>query len=96
MDKKKVCKSSLVLGIVGLVFSLFVPAVTYPCSVTGLVMGIKKKNTHKCSASIALNIVALVIAVINSVAAIVMTIKMFGSDEKKESEVIVEENETEE
>ena len=94
MDKK-VCKASLVLGIVGLVFSLFAPAVTYSCSVTGLALGVKKKDTHKCSAAIALNIVALVIAAINSVCAVVMTLKMFGKDEGKETAVIVEE-ETEE
>lgn len=94
MDKK-VCKASLVLGIVGLVFSLFAPAVTYSCSVTGLAIGVKKKDTHKCSAAIALNIVALVIAVINSVCAVVVTLKMFGKDEDKETAVVVEE-ETEE
>lgn len=94
MDKK-VCKASLVLGIVGLVFSLFAPAVTYSCSVTGLAIGVKKKDTHKCSAAIALNIVALVIAAINSVCAVVMTLKMFGKDEDKETAVVVEE-ETEE
>ncbi|MBQ2824585.1 MAG: hypothetical protein IJF18_08420 [Oscillospiraceae bacterium] len=90
MDKK-VCKASLVLGIVGLVFSLFAPAVTYSCSVTGLAIGVKKKDTHKCSAAIALNIVALVIAAINSVCAVVMTLKMFGKDEDKETAVVVEE-----
>ena len=85
MENKKVCTSSLVLGIIGLVFSLFVPAVTYSCSVTGLALGLKKRNTHKCSASIALNIVALAIAAINSVCAIVMTLKMFRN--KKDDDI---------
>ena len=91
MENKKVCTSSLVLGIIGLVFSLFAPAVTYSCSVTGLVLGVKKRNTHKCSASIALNIIALTIAAINSVCAVLMTLKMFNNS--KEDEIESETNE---
>ena len=91
MENKKVCTSSLVLGIIGLVFSFFFPAVTYSCSIPGLVIGIKNRNTHKSSASIALNIIAVVIAVINSVCAVLMTIKMFSS--KKEEEAAEEETE---
>ena len=87
MENKKVCTSSLVLGIIGLVFSVFAPAVTYSCSITGLAIGVKRRNTHKCSASIALNIIALVIAVINSVCAVLMTLKMF-SDKKEEDTTI--------
>jgi len=89
MENKKVCVSSLVLGIIGLVFSFFVPAVTYSCSIPGLVLGINKRNTHKSSASVALNIIAIVIAVINSVCAIVMTVKMFNS-KKDEDETVVD------
>ena len=86
MEKKKICTSSLVLGIIGLVFSFFAPAVTYSCSITGLALGVKKRNTHKCSASIALNIIAIVIAVINSVCAVLMTLKMFSEKKKDETE----------
>ncbi|MBQ8780866.1 MAG: hypothetical protein IJZ72_04275 [Oscillospiraceae bacterium] len=88
MENKKVCTSSLVLGIIGLVFSLFAPAVTYSCSITGLAIGVKRRNTHKCSASIALNIIAIVIAAINSVCAILMTLKMFSG--KKDEDILDE------
>ena len=88
MENKKVCASSLVLGIIGLVFSVFAPAITYSCSITGLAIGVKRRNTHKCSASIALNIIAIVIAVINSVCAVLMTLKMFS--DKKDEEMTVE------
>ena len=85
MENKKICTSSLVLGIIGLVFSFFVPAVTYSCSITGLAIGVKKRNTHKCSASIALNIIAVVIAVINSVSAVLITLKMFSSKKDEDN-----------
>ncbi|MBQ8826296.1 MAG: hypothetical protein IJ007_04315 [Oscillospiraceae bacterium] len=88
MENKKVCTSSLVLGIIGLVFSFFVPAVTYSCSIPGLAIGVKNRNTHKSSASVALNIIAITIAVINSVCAVLMTLKMFSS--KKEDDILQE------
>ena len=78
---KKLCISSLVLGIVGLVFSVFVPIVSYACAVPGLVIGIKRqKKNYNSSAGVTLNIIALAIALINSALGIVMTVKMFFSD----------------
>ena len=80
-SSKKLCVSSLVLGIVGLVFSVFVPIVSYACAVPGLVIGIKRqKKNYNSSAGVPLNIVALAIALINSALGIVMTVKMFFSD----------------
>lgn len=81
-DTKKNCVSSIVLGIVGIVFSFFVPAVSYSCSTTGLIIGIKKRKTHKSNAGIILNIIALALAAINSICGILMTIKMFNGDKK--------------
>ena len=82
-EKKKNCVSGIVLGIIGIVFSLFVPAVTYSCSITGLALGIKKRKTHNSSAAIVLNIIAIAIAAVNSIIGIIMTLKMFRTPEKK-------------
>lgn len=80
-ERKKLCVSSLVLGIVGLVFSLFIPAAAYACSVPGLIAGVKKhRRNYSASAGIVLNIIALSIALINSVLGVIMTIKIFFSD----------------
>ena len=80
-EKKKLCVSSLVLGIVGVVFSLFLPVAAYACSIPGLITGVKKqKKNYHASAGIILNIVALSLALINSVLGIIMTIKIFFSD----------------
>ena len=80
-ERKKLCVSSLVLGIVGIVFSLCVPAAAYACAIPGLITGVKKqKKNYNSSAGIVLNIVALSLALINSVLGIIMTIKIFFSD----------------
>ena len=86
-DRKKLCVSSLVLGIVGLIFSFIVPIVSYACAIPGLVIGIKKrKKNYSSSAGISLSIVALSLALINSVFGVLMTIKMFFSDNGEEKE----------
>lgn len=85
--RKKLCVSSLVLGIVGLIFSFIVPIVSYACAVPGLVIGIKRrKKNYSSTAGISLSIVALSLALINSVFGVLMTIKMFFSDSKEENE----------
>lgn len=63
----------LVLGIIGIVFAILFPLVTYCCSIPGLVManqdvqrGLPNQNAR------VLNIVALVLAVINSFLGILM------------------------
>ena len=84
-EKKKISVSSLVLGIVGTVFAFFIPAVTYGCSITGLVRGIKKRKVKNSTVGIALNIVALVIAVFNSLVGILVTLKVYGSEKSAES-----------
>ncbi len=80
-EEKKLCVSSLVLGIVGIVFSLIVPAVAYACSIPGLIAGIRKsRKNYSVSAGIVLNIIALSLALINSVIGVVMTVKLLFSD----------------
>lgn len=64
--EKKIHVPSLVLMIIGAVFALLLPIVTYPCSIISLVMSITKRHTHKTSYAIVINIIALIIAVINS------------------------------
>ncbi|MGN0674248.1 MAG: hypothetical protein ACI4KG_00710 [Oscillospiraceae bacterium] len=84
-SRKKLCVSSLVLGVVGLVFSFLLPVVSYACAIPGLVLGIRcRKKNYRTSAGISLNIVALALALINSVLGIVMTIKMFFSGNNNE------------
>ena len=86
-DRKKLCVSSLVLGIVGLIFSFIIPVVSYACAIPGLVIGIKRrKRNYSSSAGISLSIVALSLALINSVFGVLMTIKMFFSDNSEEKE----------
>ncbi len=86
-DRKKLCVSSLVLGIVGLIFSFIIPIVSYACAIPGLVIGIKRrKKNYSSSAGISLSIVALSLALINSVFGVLMTIKMFFSDNGEEKE----------
>ena len=80
-EKRKLCVSSLVLGIVGVVFSLIAPVAAYSCAIPGLVIGIKKsRRNYSASAGIVLNIVAISLALINSVLGIIMTIRLFFSD----------------
>lgn len=86
MSGKKLCISSLVLSIVGLVFSFFLPVVSYACAIPGLIIGVKKrKKNYSSSAGISLSIVALSIALINSVLGVVMTVKMFFSGKTDEN-----------
>lgn len=85
MSGKKLCVSSLVLSIIGLVFSFFLPVVSYACAIPGLVIGIKKRRkNYSSSAGISISIVALSIALINSVLGVVMTVKMFFSGKSDE------------
>ena len=58
----------IVLGIIGLVFSFLLPIVTYPCSIVGVVMANSdNKRGAKNTSGLVLNIVALVIAALNSI-----------------------------
>lgn len=67
MEKKKIHVPSLVLMIVGLVFSFISPIVTYVCSIISLVMSIRKRRSNKTTYAIVLNIIALLIAAANHI-----------------------------
>ncbi len=75
-------KSSIALGIVGIIFSGIIPLVTYACSITGLSIGIKKKDVKDTKIGIVLNIIAICLAVINTLTAIFITFKMFNKKKK--------------
>ena len=82
-EKKNLCVSSLVLGIVGLVFSFVLPLVSYACAIPGLIIGVKKSGkNYNSSAGVTLSIIAISLALLNSALGVVMTVKMFFSDNK--------------
>lgn len=82
-ERKKLCVSSLVLGIVGLVFSFVLPLVSYACAIPGLIIGVKKRGkNYNSSAGVVLSIIAISLALLNSALGVVMTVKMFFSDNK--------------
>lgn len=60
----------VVLGILGIIFSFLLPIVTYPCSIVGLVIAYKdhKYGIPDTTSGMVLNIIALAIAFLNSVA----------------------------
>ena len=74
--EKKVHVPSLVLMIIGAVFALLLPIVTYPCSIISLVMSISKRNTHKTTYAIVINIIALIVALINSALGVMLQMGM--------------------
>lgn len=69
--------AGLVLGIIGTIFSVLLPIVTYACSIPGLIISVRdKKRSYKANGGIVLNIVALVIAFINSLLAVAVVLKL--------------------
>lgn len=65
--QKKIHVPSLVLMIIGALFALILPIITYPCSIVSLVMSVTKRNTHKTTYAIVINIIALAAALVNSI-----------------------------
>lgn len=65
--EKKVHTPSMVHMIIGAVFSLLFTYVTYACSTISLVMSITHRRTHKTTYAIVINIIALLLAIANSV-----------------------------
>ena len=75
--KKKAYVSGIIMGITGIVFSLLFPGVTYGCSIPGLVLSVKKYEENKTVCALVLNIVALVLALANSVVAVCIAARGF-------------------
>lgn len=76
-DKTQTYVPGVVMGITGIVFSLLFPGVTYGCSVPGLVLSAKRSKEERTVCAVVLNIVALVLALINSAIAIIITVRGF-------------------
>lgn len=76
--KKKVYAPGLTLGIIGTVFAFILPVVTFACSIPGLVTSVKAKNRrYDANAGIALNIVAISLAGINSVIGTILVVRKY-------------------
>ena len=71
-EKKKVHVPSMVLMIIGAVFALLLPIITYPCSIISLVMSIVKRHENKTKYAIVINIIALIAALANSVLGVML------------------------
>jgi hypothetical protein len=87
--RERICVSSIVLGVLGLVMSFLLPAAAYGCSIPGLALGASKyqKSGYNSRVGIALNIVALAVALINSAMGVIMTVKMYVSHSKDKKSV---------
>ncbi|HCR72838.1 MAG TPA: hypothetical protein DIW26_00010 [Ruminococcus sp.] len=72
ITNKKIHVPSLVLMIIGALFALLLPIITYGCSITSLVMSIVKRHTHKTTYAIVINIIALVLALANSILGVML------------------------
>ena len=72
VTQKKIHVPSLVLMIIGALFALILPIITYPCSIVSLVMSITKRNTHKTTYAIVINIIALAAALVNSILGVML------------------------
>ena len=70
--EKKVHVPSMVLMIIGAVFALLLPIITYPCSTISLVMSIVKRHENKTKYAIVINIIALIAALANSVLGVML------------------------
>ena len=77
--EKKVHVPSLVLMIIGAVFALLVPIVTYVTSIISLVMSIVKRKEYKTTYAIVINSIALVVALMNSVLGILLNLALMGA-----------------
>lgn len=75
--EKKTFTAGIITGIVGIVFAVLFPAVTYGCSIAGLVLSVKKSKTDKTTCSFVLNVVALALALANSVTSVCITARGF-------------------
>lgn len=72
--EKKIHVPSLVLMIIGAVMALLLPLATYVCSIISLVMIITKRKEYKTTYAIIIKIIALVVALINSILGVMMNL----------------------
>lgn len=65
----------IILGIIGIIFAILLPIVTYPCSIVGIVLAARNRPTNV--AGIVLNVIALLIALANSILAAFLALTSF-------------------
>lgn len=78
METKKIHVPSLVLMIIGAVFALILPIITYGCSITSLVMSILKRKEYNTTFAIVINIIALILALANSILGVLLMTGMMA------------------
>lgn len=71
-DKKPTHTTSLVLGILTIVFSLVSPLVSYILGIVGITKASNNRQTHSTTAGLVCCIVGLVLAVANHILSIVL------------------------
>ena len=77
-ENRKIFGGGIALGIIGIVFGILFPAVTYSCSIPGLVLTVKKsRKGYRTAASFVLNIIAIAVAFANSTLAVLVTARGF-------------------
>ena len=77
-DNRKLYTGGIALGIIGIIFSVIFPAVSYSCSIPGLVLSVKRsRKGYKTAAAVVLNIISVSMAMVNSSLAMIITAKGF-------------------
>lgn len=76
METKKIHVPSLVLMIIGALFALILPIVTYVTSIPSLIISILKRESNNTKYAIVINIIALVLALANSILGVILMSSM--------------------
>ena len=76
METKKIHVPSLVLMIIGALFALILPIVTYATSIPSLIISILKRENYNTKYAIIINIIALVLALANSILGVILMSNM--------------------
>lgn len=76
--KKPMDTPSLVLGIIALVASPFIPLVSYICGIIGLVFAIKRRKEKRTTVALVLCIAGLICGVASHVYAVFKIAEMYG------------------
>lgn len=70
--KKPIDTTALVLGIVAIAASLFIPLVSYVCGIIGLIFSIKHRKIKRTTASLILCIIGLVCGLASHIYSIIV------------------------
>lgn len=77
--KKPMDTPALVLGIVALLASPFIPLISYICGIIGLVFAIKHRKDRRTTAALILCIVGLICGVVSNVVAAIKIAEIYGT-----------------